>query len=272
MGKKAITLSLSDPAGQTMLELLKERGFKETGEPNVYSLGDKLLFAVEPLIVPEERYKTPAEPNPYPTYYDALAEEHDLEYIVVASRHWAESGKPSLTVHPTGNFGKAMYGGHHYELQATAPNPMRDVYLRLQENPPAKFQVSLEATHHSPTQFRVPMFFAEVGSREAQWRNVEVCGYLVDCILGGMDDGGEAPVALGFGGGHYCPTFSVKMSEYAFGHMAAKYSIPLLTEELVTQMLDKSPGAEAAMLNGGLKGHERKKVEILLGKLGVPAL
>lgn len=272
MGKKAITLSLSDPAGQTMLELLKERGFKETGEPNVYSMGDKLLFAVKPLIVPEERYKTPAEPNPYPTDYDALAEEHDLEYIVVASRHWAESGKPSLTVHPTGNFGKAMYGGRHYELQATAPNPMRGVYLRLQENPPAKFQVSLEATHHSPTQFRVPMFFAEVGSREAQWRNVEVCGYLVDCILGGMDNEGEAPVALGFGGGHYCPTFSVKMSEYAFGHMAAKYSIPLLTEELVTQMLDKSPGAKAAMLDGGLKGHERKKVEVLLSKLGVPAL
>jgi len=269
---KGITLSLSDPAGQTMLSIFEERGFREAGAPNVYRRGDKLLFAVEPLIVPEERYKAPAEPNPYPTDYDALAEEHGLEYIVVASRHWAESGKPSLTVHPTGNFGKAMYGGRHYELQFTAPNPMRDVYLRIRENPPEGFQVSLEATHHSPTQFSVPMFFAEVGSREAQWRDAEACNYLVDCILGGMDDNGEAPVALGFGGGHYCPTFSAKMAEYAFGHMAAKYAIPLLTEELVGQMLEKSPGAEAAMLDGGLKGHERKKVEALLGKLGVSVL
>lgn len=269
---KGITLSLSDPAGQTMLGVFVERGFRETGAHNVYRMGDKLLFAVEPLIVPEERYKTPVGPDPYPVDYDALAEEHGLDYIVVASRHWAESGKPSLTVHPTGNFGKSMYGGRHYELQYTAPNPMRDVYLRILGDPPEGFQVSLEATHHSPTQFRVPMFFAEVGSREAQWRNPDVCSYLVDCILEGMDDDGEAPVALGFGGGHYCPTFSAKMTEYAFGHMAAKYTIPLLTEELVAQMLEKSPGAEAAMLDGGLKGHERKKVESLLGGLGIPVL
>jgi D-tyrosyl-tRNA(Tyr) deacylase len=89
----------------------------------------------------------------------------------------------------------------------------------------------------------------------------------VECILGGMDDEGEAPVALGFGGGHYCPVFSVKMSEYAFGHMAAKYALPLLTENLVSQMAERSGGADVAVLDGGLKGHERKKVEALLGKL-----
>jgi D-aminoacyl-tRNA deacylase len=269
---KGITLSLSDPAGQTMLSEFKERGFRETEDPNVYHKGDKLLLSVEHLIVPEERYKTPAQPNPYPADYDALALKHDLSYIVVASRHWAESGKPSLTVHPTGNFGKAMYGGRHYELQVSAPNPMRNIYLRILDNPPEKYQVSLEATHHSPTQFRVPMFFAEVGSREKQWRDVEACGYLVDCILKGMDDEGEAPVVIGFGGGHYCPSFSVKIREYAFGHIAAKYAIPLLTEDLVKQMMVKSPGAEAAMLDSGLKGQEKKKVEALLGKLSVPVL
>ena len=269
---KGITLSLSDPAGQTMLGIFRDRGFKETDEPNVYKHGDMLLLAVEPLIVPEERYKTPSEPNPYPTDYDALAERHGLEYIVVASRHWAESGQPSLTVHPTGNFGKAMYGGRPFELQPTAPNPMRDVYLRLLEAPPRSFQVSLEATHHSPTQFRMPMFFAEVGSREAQWRDEEACRYLVDCILGGMGDEGRAPVVLGFGGGHYCPVFSVKMREYAFGHMAAKYAVPLLTESLVGQMVERSPGAEAAVLDPGLKSGDRRKVEALLGRLGVPAL
>lgn len=269
MGKKGITLSLSDPAGETMLAIFRDRGFEKT-QRNVLVKGDKVLLAVDLLIVPEERYKVPLEPNPYPTDYDSLAGSHGLDYIVVASRHWAESGKPSLTVHPTGNFGKAMYGGRNYELQATAPNTMRDIYLRLLDEPPSGFQVSLEATHHSPTQFRVPMFFAEVGSREAQWRDEEACGYLVDCILRGMDDEGKAPVALGFGGGHYCPVFSVKMSEYAFGHMAAKYALPLLTESLVGQMAERSGGAEAAVLDGGLKGHERKKVEALLGKLGLP--
>lgn len=267
MGTPAITLSLSDPAGSTMFEILKEKGFKETEEANVY-LNDKIyLFVVDPLIVPEERYKVPAAPDPYPAGYDLLAGKYEIDYIVVASRHWAESGKPSLTVHSTGNFGKAMYGGRPRELQFTAPNPMRDIYLKILVEPPTKFSVSLEATHHSPTMFNVPMFFVEVGSREAQWRDREVCNYLVESILAGIKEEGKAPVAIGFGGGHYCPYFSPAMTDYAFGHIAAKYSLPLLSEELVKQMIEKSGDVEFAILDGGLKGHERKKVEVFLNKL-----
>ncbi|MBN2336585.1 D-aminoacyl-tRNA deacylase [Candidatus Bathyarchaeota archaeon] len=272
MGNPAITLSLSDPAGQTMLDILREKGFEETGEKGVLTMERVHLLAIEPLVVPDERYKVPSEPTPYPADYDLLAETYDIDYIVVASRHWAQSGKPSLTVHPTGNFGKAMYGGRNRELQRTAPNPMRDIYLRLLEDPPEMYQVSLEATHHSPTQFDVPMFFAEVGSREAQWRDEAACTYLVEAILGGIEDRGEAPVALGFGGGHYCPTFSAKMIDYAFGHMAAKYALPLLSDEMVIQMAEKSGGVEGAVLDKGLKGHERRKIEAILTKIDVPAL
>ena len=272
MGNPAITLSSSDPAGQTMLGILLERGFEETGEPGVLARGGTHLFVIEPLIVPEERYKVPEEPKPYPADYDGLAQRYDLDYIVVASRHWAQSGKPSLTVHPTGNFGKPMYGGRSRELQLTAPNKMRDVYLRILEDPPRGYEVSLEATHHSPTEFNVPMFFAEVGSRETQWRTEAVCEYLVDAILGGIDDDGTAEVAIGFGGGHYCPTFSTMMGDIAFGHMAAKYAMPLLGEELVAQMVEKSGGADGAQLDKGLKGHERKKVEVFLKKLDIPLL
>ncbi len=270
MGKPAITLSLSDPAGQTMHGILLDRGFKETEEHNVLTRDGAYLFVIDPLIVPEERYKVPAEPNPYPVDYDSLARRYDVDYVVVASRHWAKSGKPSLTVHPTGNFGKAMYGGRNRELQLTAPNKMRDIYLRILDNPPRGFEVSLEATHHSPTQFNMPMFFAEVGSREAQWRDESVCEYLVDAILGGIEDNGDADAVIGFGGGHYCPTFSSRMDDYAFGHMAAKYAIPLLGEDIAAQMVEKSGGAAGALLDKGLKGHEKKKVVAILKKLGVP--
>lgn len=272
MGNPAITLSLSDPAGETMHGILLDRGFEETEERNVLRRGDTYLLVVEPLIVPEERYSTPAEPNPYPLDYDGLSRRYDIEYLVVASRHWAQSGKPSLTVHPTGNFGKPMYGGRSRELQLTAPNKMRDVYLRILDDPPPGFEVSLEATHHSPTQFSVPMFFAEVGSRETQWRDELVCGYLVDAILGGIEDDGDADVVIGFGGGHYCPTFSSRMDDYAFGHMAAKYAVPLLGDEMVAQMAEKSGGTDGALLDKGLKGHERKKVEGILKKLDIPRL
>jgi len=138
-----------------------------------------------------------------------------------------------------------MYGGRTRELQATLANPMRHVFLKALEDPPRGFEVSLEATHHSPTQFRTPMFFAEVGSTETQWRDE----------------------------GHYCPTFSVMEQEMAFGHMAAKYAIDLLTPELVGQMAEKTlDGVEGAVLDRGLKGHQKKKVEVALRKQDISIL
>lgn len=269
MPNKGITLSLSDPAGQTMFPLFIDKGFKETETPNIYKKNEKILIVIEPLIVPEERFKLPDRPRPYPTNYTMLAKQYDLEYITVASRHWAKSGQPSLTAHPTGNFGKAMYGGRHRELQLTAPNPMRNIYKRLLEAPPEGFQVSLETTHHSPTEFEVPMFFVEIGSREEKWRDIEVSEYLVNSILAGMDDAEIKPVAIGFGGGHYCPMFSERMMDFSLGHMAAKYAIDLLTDDLVQQMIEKSMNPEYVLIDG-LKGRQKRKVESLIEKKGLP--
>jgi len=268
LGNTGITLSKSDPAGLTMLGEFRSLGFTETDRQDVLRMDDVYLFVIEPLIVPEERYKNPTEPDPYPIDYDALAETYDIEYYVVASRHASQSGKPSLTFHPTGNFGKAMYGGRTRELQATLANPMRHAFLKALEDPPRGFEVSLEATHHSPTQFETPMFFAEVGSRETQWRDEAVGRYLAEAIVNGIKAGGDAPVAIGFGGGHYCPTFTVMEEETAFGHMAAKYAIDLLTPELTSQMVDCTlDGVDKVVLDKGLKGHQRKRVEVAVRKL-----
>jgi D-aminoacyl-tRNA deacylase len=267
---KGITLSLSDPAGVNMLQRFIEKGFMETEKGN-YVKDDKMIFPLDSLIVPAEQFLKNLEPQPYPTDYTKLANEHDLEYIVVASRHWAKSGKPTLTAHPTGNFGKAMYGGNPKELQFTAPNPMRNIYLNILESPPEGFEVSLEATHHSPTEFNVPMFFIEIGSREEQWRNEIVGEYLVDCILDGMDSNETALTAIGFGGGHYCPKFSEYVKEYAMGHMAAKYTIDLLNESLVTQMVEKTGDLDTILFDKGLKGRHKRRVIELLDSLGLEA-
>jgi D-aminoacyl-tRNA deacylase len=265
---KGITVSLSDPASVNMLQRFIEKGFKET-EQGIYIKGDKMIFAIEHLIVPAEQFLKNLEPQPYPVDYTMLAAKHKLEYIVVASRHWAKSGKPTLTAHPTGNFGKAMYGGNPKELQYTAPNPMRNIYLNILESPPEDFKVSLEVTHHSPTEFNVPMFFVEIGSREEKWRDETIGDYLVDCILNGMDSKETAPTAIGFGGGHYCPKFSEYIKEYAMGHMAAKYAIDLLDEDLVTQMVEKSNGVETILFDKGLKGRHKRRVLELLDSLGL---
>lgn len=269
MGKVGITLSTVDPAAANMFEIFRERGFAEEKD-GIYVRDDDRLVTVPRFIVPEEEYKTPAEPNPYPCDYDALAKELGVEYFVVASRHWSRSGQPSLTAHATGNYGKAIYGGRNRELQMVPPNALRNVYLAMLKNPPAGFQVSLEATHHSPTQFDVPMFFAEVGSSEAQWGDLGACEYLVDAILEGIGSTEMTPAAIGFGGGHYCPKFSVMEREHAFGHIAAKYSLPELTEELIQQMISKTAGGvEKAFIESGVKGADKRRLEAMLNHLGV---
>ncbi len=252
-----------------MLGIFREQGFAETSTEGILVRGDIPLVVVSPLIVPEAEYKTPAEPNPYPTDYDDVAARFGIDYYVVASRHWARSGQPSLTVHATGNFGKAVFGGRRGELQLVPPNPMRRVFQVIQRAPPHGFQVSLEATHHSPTQFRTPMFFAEVGSSPRQWTDVEICRYLVGAILDGLASQDEVPPAIGFGGGHYCPKFSVKEMDVAFGHIAAKYAFPELTEELVGQMATKSGGVQTAYIEDNVKGYDKKKVEVALRNLGI---
>ena len=272
MGKVGITLSTVDPAAANMFKIFRKRGFAEEKD-GIFVRGDVILVAIPRFIVPEEEYKTPTEPNPYPCDYDAVAKELGVEYFVVASRHSAMSGQPSLTAHATGNYGKAIYGGRNRELQMVPPNALRNVYLAMLKNPPTGFRVSLEATHHSPTQFDVPMFFAEVGSSEAQWDDLVACEYLVDAILEGIASTEIAPAAIGFGGGHYCPKFSVMEKEHAFGHIAAKYSLPELTEELIQQMISKTAGGvEKAYIESGVKGSDKRRIEAMLNHIGVESM
>ncbi|MCX6654733.1 MAG: hypothetical protein NTY03_06380, partial [Candidatus Bathyarchaeota archaeon] len=99
------------------------------------------------------------------------------------------------------------------------------------------------------------------------------CEYLVDAILEGIASTESASAAIGFGGGHYCPKFSVMEKEYAFGHIAAKYSLPELTEEIIQQMISKtSGGVEKAYIESGVKGADKRRLEAILNHLGVESV
>ncbi len=272
MGNFGLTLSLSDPVGTLLLSIFRDIGFVETNENNVFRLNDMFLFVVDPLIVPSNKYEKNYTLNPYPADFDLFSNTYNIDCIVVVSRHWAKSGKPSLTVHPTGNFSEALYGGNPCELQRTLANPMRNVFLELVKNPPKDFSVSLEVTHHSPTQFNTPMFFAELGSREEEWGNKTAAEYLAKAILNGIESDDLAPVAIGFGGGHYCPKFSVQEKKYAFGHMAAKYALDFLNEDLIKQMVFRTmDGVEFAVFDG-LKTRSKKMLRGPLERLGVQVI
>ena len=269
MSSPAITLTTTDPAAVNMLAIFRELGFRETPREGILRRDGVDLVVLGKEIVPSEGAPA-AGPDPYPLDYDAVAKEIGTSYFVVASRHSAASGRPCFTVHSTGNFGDALYGGRPRELQMSPANPLRDVYMELQKSPPEGFQVSLEATHHSPTQFETPMFFAEVGSCPEQWGNMDACRHLAEAILRGIEARGRAKTAIGFGGGHYCPKFSVMETEYAFGHIAAKYALDKLDDGLITQMMERTEGgAEAAFIESGSRSSDKKRIADALAKAGI---
>ena len=64
-----------------------------------------------------------------------------------------------------------------------------------------KYDVTLEVTHHGPTELSVPSLYAEIGSTETQWKDPEAGEVVAKAILAVSLE--KVPAGLGFGGGHY---------------------------------------------------------------------
>ena len=92
----------------------------------------------------------------------------DVKNVVFLSRHKAASGRPSLTVHPIGNWGKADYGGQEGRVSGASPQWMTGLLLSIYRNRLPGYDVCFEATHHGPL-IDKPTMFLEIGSGEEQW-------------------------------------------------------------------------------------------------------
>ena len=73
-----------------------------------------------------------------------------LSNIIFLSRHKAASGKPSLTVHPIGNWGDADYGGVKGKVTPAASDIMTSLLREIKKNQLNGYDVCFEATHHGP--------------------------------------------------------------------------------------------------------------------------
>ena len=246
---KAIIVSQEDIAGQTMLASFRSLGFE--GE-DILRKGEMVVFQVPQDIIHAEGI-------------DALG----AELAVFASRHRSAAGTPSLTIHSTGNFGKAEYGGEEETLQNTVANAKHNVYLEMLECE-LDYEVCLEVTHHGPTGFNTPIFFAEIGSLEKQWRDSEAADFVAGAIVNGLQSEMKFKKAIAFGGGHYAPKFS-EMHDIAFSHICPKYAMDGLTEGLVEQMVEKTMDCVdfAVLDEKGLKGHHKVMVRGALEHIGI---
>ena len=181
-----------------------------------------------------------------------------LSNIIFLSRHKAASGKPSLTVHPIGNWGDADYGGVKGEVTPASSDIMTSLLREIKKNQLNGYDVCFEATHHGPL-LETPTIFLEIGSTEKQWENEKPARALIKSLLEFKIK--EGINVLGFGGGHYTPRFTEAALSHkvSFGHMVANYGIPHLTENMLVRALKAGKSNGIYFHKKGMKKSEYRK-------------
>jgi D-aminoacyl-tRNA deacylase len=156
--------------------------------------------------------------------------------VIFISRHRSKSGKPTLTTHPIGNYGKADFGGKDKTLTPTLPRMMAELLRIMKKNATEEklpHQVCYEVTHHGPY-MKTPTMFAEVGSNEKEWNKEKPANTVAKSLLELLNKcqyekntSNNIPVLIGIGGGHYAPRFTdvALNKKSAFGHMIPSYHI-----------------------------------------------
>ena len=209
-------------------------------------------------------------------YADGLGEDLEVDLVIVASSHRSEAGVKALLTHPVGNWGsEARMGGSPRTLSATSARALYTSLnllkleaegLRLDD-----WRVGLEVTHHGPRTCK-PLIFVEAGGPSQQIHDRRVIEAIASVCVGVAESRLEADrVAVGFGGGHYAPTFtrlSLKRG-YAFGHICPKYAMPI-DEKMVEEAFRKTiEHPRLAVIDWkGVKGAERSQLIELIEDLG----
>jgi D-aminoacyl-tRNA deacylase len=205
-------------------------------------------------------------------YEQGLDARAGADLILFASRHTSIQPQPALTVHVTGNYGDAVYGGREGELAVAAPGWMHAILRELAARAPAGYRVSYEVTHHGPTDLTTPSLFAEIGSVEAQWRDPAAARAVAESILAAKPS--STINLIGFGGTHYAArqTAIALATPAAFGHIAHTREVAGLDAAIIRQMREKS-GAHAAYIDRkALPGAVLSRLDTLLSEQGLLSL
>jgi D-aminoacyl-tRNA deacylase len=209
---------------------------------------------------------------------DAKLEAAELpaSLIIFASKHSSKEEINSLTVHCTGNLSnEARLGGRPKELAVSSPAAMKSILQGMKylaEKKGLNYDITLEVTHHGPTELLVPSLYAEIGSTESKWKDTDAGEVVAKAILAVSLE--KVPVALGFGGGHYAMRQTRILLETAvsFGHNFPKYQLNFVDEALILQAVNKSDADFAYFDRKSMKSGDRNRISAILKKLGIMIL
>jgi len=195
---------------------------------------------------------------------DELKKNLNLEptRLIFISRHRSKTGEPTLTTHPIGNYGAADFGGMEKTLTRSLPHEMARLLRIMKSRAKAEglsHHVCYEVTHHGPY-LKIPTLFAEVGSDEKEWQNLDACRVVALSVLEMLETESKSSsteptgtVLVGVGGGHYAPRFTdvCLTKKAAFGHMIPTYHIKtgIIDEEMLRKTLDATPNVRGIYLH-----------------------
>lgn len=197
----------------------------------------------------------------------------DVKDIIVLSRHSSASGKPTLTVHPIGNYRDNSMGGKEQTLVKAMPHMMSATLRQIKKhNDTPDYGVSFEVTHHGPF-VSVPTMYIEIGSDENHWGDMHAAEILTDSLLS-AEEHEEYPVVIGVGGGHYAPRFSDLVHDFKvdMGHMVPNYQTNEASDDDVIRMIRSAAEATGTKLvyvhRNSMKGAEERRMNGLIDSLG----
>jgi len=245
-----IIASKRDPAAQNIArQLTQSHNFQGTQTKDLFRAGEVFLKHVETDGI----------------HTDTLDLDFVPEAVIFASRHRSESNEPAMTTHWTGNTtGRADFGGKPKSLSPTEPRRLRAALLALdaaREAMKLNYAVTLEATHHGPTELGVPTLFVEIGSTEKEWNDPEAGAAASDAIWKAATDPANGKAGVGFGGGHYCnkQCDALRQDGYSLSHIFSKYFFEDYDPEMVRVAFARTLGeCRTAIIDWkGVRGSQR---------------
>ena len=260
-----IIASSNDPASLNIAQnLIKHHNFTPTSPPStttrIYRMRDISLV----IVAKEGIYVQPQDLPLKPTT------------VIFASKHRSSTNTPALTVHATGNLTReALYGGNPEEISFVEPFRIREALTilgREVNESQLRIYVTMEATHHGPTNFPVPVCFIEVGSSPEQWTNPILGQVAANAVMAAATQTRTQKTnAVGFGGTHYPDKLTRICAEgdYQVGHIVPRHALDAqVSPQTVQETFHKTLGVcKTALVDWkGLKGEQRR---ILLDQLSV---
>lgn len=241
----AVVVGLDDPASTNVRDrLLEMEDWREVDDPPD---GLERVHTFERFVLVEKQGLH--------IYFDGVDAEiqdagYDLDLVVFVSRHSGDTGR-LLSAHHTGNWSDAKYGGEPRSLAEPAPAAHRHLLRRFESDVSEGWNVSMEATHHGPSELETPSVYAEVGSGGDEWRDEDAARTVASGVLSLERRREPRWTLLGLGGGHYSPRFTrlVLETDAAFGHVAPDHELEEVDGEVLERAQELS-GADGAVLDG----------------------